>query len=413
MFKSALSAVVAVLILATAPFVGSSVMAAELPTAHNPQSKYTIRYDDLEFLLGTIVLDTGMSDRRKTGRNTMRETTTRIRHGNYSVTGFEANRVAFDQFGEQERESLLAMRQDLEAVPSMVPFEEFSRMEQLAYWYNLHNVAVMVEIANAYPIKKVKSLREGRRAVWDKKTMTVAGVPTSIQDIEDHVVANWNDPLVLYGFFMGSVGGPNIRTHAFTSDNVVESLQANAIEFVNSLRGFRLWSGRGRLSEHYELGQRYFANEEAVRDHMVRYARPEVRRDLEKAKSFKLNNYDWGIADLKNGDVYAGSSFNTSSGGLLWFIEQPGGPGRNGVNDSFMSDPVFNQANLGSIAPQTRALFRAVKTRKERRKLEGTVTVEEFVAEDVPEGERVVLKKTLEDIVENSDDTDEGGSLAE
>lgn len=405
MFKQITSVLVAVLMLFTAPSAMlSTALAADLPTAHNPQSKYRIRYDDLEYLFGAVVLDTGMSDRRKTGRNSLRETSTRIRHGNYSITAYEGNRVAFSQFGKEQRQSLFAMRQDLEAVASIIPLEEFSRMEQLAYWLNLHNIAVLVEVADAYPVKKVKFLREGRRAVWDNKTMSIAGVPTSIQDIEDHVVANWNDPLVLYGLFTGAVGGPNLRDHAFTSENVVTALQANAIEFVNSLRGFRLWSGRGRVSEHYELGRRYFRNSEAIKSHMMMYARPEVRAELSRASSIKIDNYDWGIADIKNGDFYEGSSFNTSAGALAWFVEVPA-PGANvnayGATDAFASDPFFNKANIGAISPQTRALLRAVKTRNERRENEGIVTVEEFIAE---EGGRIIRDKLEGEQDETSND---------
>ena len=153
MFRQTTSVLAAVLMLFTLPSAMlSTALAAELPTAHNPQSKYRIRYDDLEYLFGSVVLDTGMSDRRKTGRNSLRETSTRIRHGNYSITAYEGNRVAFSQFGKEQRQSLLAMRQDLEAVASIIPLEEFSRMEQLAYWLNLHNIAVLVEVADAYPI---------------------------------------------------------------------------------------------------------------------------------------------------------------------------------------------------------------------------------------------------------------------
>ncbi len=386
-------------VLSIAIALPQSIVWAEehsLPVAHNPASKYKIRYDDWDYLLSSVVMDTGMSDRRRPGRAALRETSTRIRHGNYSVTAFEGNRVTFNEFKEEHRASLLAIRKDLEEVSSILPLEEFSKSEQLAYWLNLHNVAVMYEVANEYPIKKLKSLRSGRKGVWEVRSMSVAGVPTSITDIEDHVVANWNDPLVLYGFFMGTVGGPNIRDHAYTADNVADSLRANAREFINSLRGFRLWSGYGRISDHYELGMRYFPNAgEDIKMHMMLYATAQTKRDLEKAKSFRINNYDWGIADLKNGDFYAGSSFNTSSAALAWFIQAtPSASGNGtdsppGIGDSFINDPHFNQANLGSLSPQTRALLRAVKTRNDRRLRRGEVTVEEFIG---GEGGRIERK---------------------
>lgn len=372
-----------------------------LPTGFSETSEYTINYDDWNLILSAAVLDVGPSDRRPAGRNGTRSATTKIKHGNTNKTAFEGNRVIFSEFGDAHIDNLLGIRRDLEAVVDFIPLESFTRNQQLAYWYNLHNVAVMLEVAKEYPIKKIKPLAVGKRSVWDKKTMSIGGVPTSIQDIEDHVVANWNSPLVLYGFFMGTVGGPNIRTEAFTGENVVQSLQANAIEFINSLRGFRLWSGRGRVSDHYKLGARFFPNfEDDIKDHMLTFSRPDTRKDLEKAKSMEIKNYDWGIADLKNGDTYNGSSFNTNPGALAFFIEAPnpqgaspfGGaaPAAVAALDNLGNDPSVAGARSAKISPQTQALLRAMKIRNERRRSEGIVTVEEFIEN---EGSRVSKKE--------------------
>ncbi len=374
---------------------GSSGLAAQgthLPTGFSDNSDYSIRYDDWDLLLSSVVLDVGLSDRKNPGRNALRNTSTRIRHGNYSATAYEGNRVLFNEFEQSHKDSLLAIRKDLEAVPDFVPLNQFSRVEQLAYWLNLHNVAVMLEVAQEYPVKRVKSLQQGRKQVWTKKTMLIDGVPISIRDIEEHVISNWDDPLVLYGFFMGAVGGPNIRDHAFTGGNVVDALRSNAVEFVNSLRGFRLWSGRGRVSDHYELGVRYFPDfENDIRTHMARYAHNITRKDIDKATSVRMDYYDWGIADLKNGDFYHGSSFNTNSRALGFFIETPAAVESSPVGccgaeptvdiGNFGAGELLAQADSSNIAPQTRALLRAMKIREERRSRRGTVTVEEFVSD--------------------------------
>lgn len=381
----------------------------ELPTGFTKNSDYTINYDDWNLILSGAVLDVGPSDRRPAGRAGSRGTQSKIKRGNTSKTAFEGNRVLFYEFNDEHLESLMAIRRDLEAVHDFIPLENFSRNEQLAYWFNLHNVAVMIEVTKAYPIKKIKNLVVGGENVWDNKTMMVAGVPTSIRDIEEHVVANWNSPLVLYGFFMGAIGGPNIRTEAFTGDNLVESLQDNAIRFVNSLRGFRLWSGRGRVSDHYEMGKRYFPNfEEDIRKHLLLLSRPDTRADIEKAKSLKIDNYDWGIADLKNGDTYNGGSFNTNPRALAFFIEAPnpqgaspfGGaapPASVGVLDSIGNDPSIGGAGSSTLSPQVKALLRAMKQRNQRRTRDGTVTVEEFVS---GEGSRVSRKSDKDGEVE-------------
>lgn len=356
---------------------------AALPTDYTPGSDYTVRYDDWDVILSTMVLEVGLSDRRPASRKDKRSATTRIRHANMSVTSLEGNRLNFDQFNDERENSLLAIRKDLEAVPTFVALEDFSKNEQLAYWLNLHNVAVVYEVAKAYPIKKVKSLVRGRNSVWDNKSMTVAGVPVSIRDIEDHVVQNWNDPLVLYGFFMGTVGGPNIRAEAYTGDNVIGALKENAVDFVNSLRGFRRWSGYGRVSDHYELGVHYFPDfDEDVKSHLLKFANNTTARKLAETDTFRIKNYDWGIADLKDGSVYSGSSFNTNPGALWAFIQSPD-PSGNMVNVpgvvTLGNEAALNGPRFQGVNPQAMALFRGIKKRNQRRMRRGEVTVEEFV----------------------------------
>ena len=387
--------------------LGVQAQSDSLPVKHNPDSEYEIRYDDLNLILSASVLDTGPSDRRPASRAGNRSTSSRLKHGNMNATGFEGNRIMFDAYTQDHVDSLLAIRRDLEAVNDFTPLEEFNEWEQLAYWYNLHNVAVMYEVAKAYPVKKLKSMMSGKGNVWDAKTMSIGGRPTSIRDIEEHVIERWDNPLVLYGFFMGTIGGPDIRTEAYTGENVVEALQHNAVRFINSLRGFRLWSKEGRVSEHYNIGRRFFPDfQNDVAAHMATFARRDTRADLAKAKKMKTKNYDWGIADLKNGSTYAGSSFNTNPRALGFFIEtpsaqvaSPGGvaPSPSVGIDNFGAGSLLANANSSSsIAPQTKALLRAMKIRNQRRTREGTVTVEEFVADD---GGRVRtrLKKEAEE----------------
>lgn len=382
------------------------------------KEEFAIQYSDLNLLLSGSVLEVGFSDRQPASRNGSRTSSTRIKHGNTNVSALEGNRVAFNEFKPEHVDYLEAIRVDLEAVPNFMPLKSFSANEQLAYWLNLHNVAVMVEVAKAYPIKKIKPLVVGKKSVWDNKTMSVAGKDMSIQDIEDYVIGRWNDPLVLYGFFMGTVGGPNIRSEAYTGDNVGDALVDNALQFVNSLRGFKLWSGSGRVSDHYKLGERYFPDfDQDIRDHLLVFARPDTRRDLVKAKSFKIKNYDWRIADMKDGDTFGGGSFNTSSSALGWFLgntttpdsgsEQTGifAPNTSGAPTSgVFTTPAFSNNGMSKISPQTRALIRGIKKRNARRTREGTVTVEEFVG---GEGSRIYRKEAKEEIVQSPDENDE------
>jgi len=397
---SVLALVLSVSLLPSTPIAASSI-ATKLPTKNTPASQFQIKYDDLSYVLQNSVLETGRSDRRVASRAANKNTSTKIKHGNSKATALEGNRVLFHEFTDNHRALLLAIRQDLEAVPNHMPLEKFSKNEQLAYWFNLHNVAVMLAISENYPVKSIKRISKGKKDVWAKKTMSIGGVPTSIRDIEEHVISNWNSPLVLYGFYMGAIGGPNIRTEAYTGKDLNKQLEANAFDFINSLRGIKLWSGKGRVSDHYKMGKdKYFPDfDKNIKHHLLTYARGATRRSIVGLKKFQIKNYDWSIADLKNGESYSGSSYNTNPGALTHFIETPnpnldnpfGGaaPANLQVTDSFASDPAVVNMQIGTIAPHVTALLNGLKKRDARRRQQGTVSVEEFVNE---EGSRIGRK---------------------
>lgn len=356
--------------------------AANLPTGNTPGSKYTISYADWDYVLANSVLKTGRSDRRPASRATLKNTATRIRHGNTKATGLEGNRVLFHEFDDRHRALLLAIRTDLEAVPDTMPLQNFDKPEQLAYWLNLHNVAVMLEVARNYPIKNIKRIAIGKKNVWAKKTMVIDGIATSIEDIEKHIVTNWSNPLILYGLFMGTVGGPNIRTKAYTADRLTDQLRENATEFVNSLRGVRFWDNEARISLHYKMGARFFPEfQRDVKKHMIQFADPSLAEKLTAAKRFNPRGYDWSIADLKNGDSYSGSSHNTNPGALVHFIETPdaAAPGGAKVNfNTYITDPSVINHSSSSLPPHVSRFFNKLKERNSLRQRKTKVTIEEF-----------------------------------
>eukprot|EP00658_Telonema_sp_P-2_P061454 TRINITY_DN50153_c0_g1_i4.p1 TRINITY_DN50153_c0_g1~~TRINITY_DN50153_c0_g1_i4.p1 ORF type:complete len:147 (+),score=17.35 TRINITY_DN50153_c0_g1_i4:118-558(+) len=113
------------------------------------------------------------------------------------------------------RDSLRILEQiktELEAIPEQAPLRLWTKNEQLAYWLNLHNITIIIELTKQYPMKSLRPLLKGSRkepALWDQKLMTVSGIPLSLNDVHDILVEKWDSTLVMYGLFQGYVGGPN------------------------------------------------------------------------------------------------------------------------------------------------------------------------------------------------------------
>ncbi len=231
----------------------------------------------------------------------------RMNWGHTSRYRLEGNRIVFSMLEEKDITPLTEYRQDLERLGSEIDIASLPRNEQLSYWMNLHNVAVIEQIAINYPIKSPSLPKFGpeRTPLDQAKVVTVDGIALSPHDIRTRIVfPNWNDPDVIYGFFRGDIGGPSIQRRAYTGENVAELLGSSAREFVNSLRGIETFGKNISVSRIYEEAAPFYfpRMDEDLRTHLAEHAAPEVSSLLARGGEFEINRYEDTVADLAGGE---------------------------------------------------------------------------------------------------------------
>ncbi|RGP42286.1 hypothetical protein BPTFM16_02598 [Altererythrobacter insulae] len=274
-------------------------------TPKNPSSDTRIDYAHWDEALTYLVIPMGPSTRE--GAPTVQANLgTRRIYGHRSRYRLEGNRVAFSFLNEDLKLALADYRRDLEMVGTSINLSNLARNEQLAFWINLHNVAVIEAIAQAYPMSQPSRAQFGPNMVGldDAKLVTIKGIRLSPRDIRERIVyPNWTDPKVIYGFFRGEIGGPSIQRLAYTGSNIDQLLSLSAEEFVNSLRGVEKTGQTLRVSRVYEeAAPFYFADWQALRMHLQSYARDDVKHLLERTSRTKVNYYEDDLADLAFGD---------------------------------------------------------------------------------------------------------------
>ena len=250
----------------------------------------------------------------------------RIIYGHQSRYRLEGNRVAFSFVDSKIRQSLTEYKQDLERVGTELDLVTLPRNEQLAFWLNLHNVAVIEAIAQAYPMRSPSHAKFGpdKVALDDAKLVTIKGVSLSPRDIREAIVyPNWRDPKVIYGFWRGEIGGPSIQRYAFTGENVDVLLSLGAEEFVNSLRGVESFNGALQVSRIYEEAMPfYFASDDDLRAHLLKNARDDVKELITEKDRTAFNRYDSDIADMVFGNGDPGYSVVCESRGELLLLDE-------------------------------------------------------------------------------------------
>jgi hypothetical protein len=238
-------------------------------------------------------------------------------------TANEGNRFHYETFlnNEAGRQYLRRIQASLEQLPAETPLENFSRDEQLAYWLNLYNVTVLNEVIAAYPKRDLKKLVKGKRSIFSKKLLTVAGIPLSLNDIQ-YTILNQNydnNPLIIYGLYQGIVGGPNIRPSAYTGDDVYRALENNAYEFINSNRGtFSNDEIIFLVSSLYDRNRAYFPDFDSdLSQHLLKYLDGKERTRLQAASTLKPDINNWTVTDLGVSRHELGGSLAHNNAALL------------------------------------------------------------------------------------------------
>ena len=265
--------------------------------------RHRIDYETWDFALKHIVMTMGPSERKGTPRPDPLMGT-RIKQGVQSRYRLEGSMVIYRFFDQKVVDSFTAYRKDLESVTETLDIASLPRNEQLAFWLNLHNVALLEQIARAWPLREPEELKLDGVQLDEARFITVKGVPVSLRDIRENIVfRHWKDPKVIYGFWRGAIGGPELQRDAFTGGNVGSLLDIAAADYVNSLRGTQQRGETLEVSSLYaEVAPFYFPDfDRDLRAHLARYAEEPVGAVLEKTSATRATIRQTEIADLHGG----------------------------------------------------------------------------------------------------------------
>lgn len=280
-------------------------------------------YDIWNDALSNVVLDFGPSARELSSRP-QAQIGTRMIRGHTSPLRLEGSRLTYEFLSDAYKDSLTDYRMDLQFLGGQYPLTSMNKDEQLAYWFNLHNVAVIEKIAQNYPLTKPSRIKVEVNGIdyplHDAKFLTVNGVNLSLRDIREKIVySNWDMREVMYGFYRGDIGSPLLPRWAYSRDSVWQLLGNNAEDFVNSLRGFSRRGDRLSVSALYEEARPYYFQdwEQNLTRHMLLYARPEVADEINKGQTIRIAPYEDTIGDLTAGRGNSALASNTDGTGAI------------------------------------------------------------------------------------------------
>ena len=213
----------------------------------------------------------------------------------------------FDYAGvsEDEKREFFAFCDDLGS------YEVFAlnRRAQFAYWANLYNALTLRIVLEHWRVASIRKINISpglfAKGPWDAPLATPkargGAVEITLNDIEHRILRPiWRDARAHYAVNCASVGCPNLRPQAWRAETMESVLEKAAADFINSPRGVRI-DGAGEsvrvvVSKIYSWFIDDFGGDKAaVLAHLVHYAAPPLKEQLETIGDLHASEYDWAI----------------------------------------------------------------------------------------------------------------------
>lgn len=200
--------------------------------------------------------------------------------------------------------------------------EGWPRDRQLAYWINAYNAFVLRTVIDHYPIRgkaadyPANSIRQVPGA-FERLTFRAGGVTITLDRLEREVIGGFRDARALLALSRGALGGPRLKSEAYTSHRLQAQLMTMAGELVDHRELVRVDTAGNTLSVSpiFSWREDVFVKSTAGRAPEVYASRSPLERavltlidplivrteaDFLKKNEFRMvfHDFDWRLNDL-------------------------------------------------------------------------------------------------------------------
>jgi hypothetical protein len=223
-----------------------------------------------------------------------------------------------DERGRVDYPSLAQDRGDLDRYyaalaavsPDSHPIRFPLETDQLAYWINAYNAAVLVLVLEHYPIDSVEDVRRPAGAFFFPRLsgffffqrVRLGGKTTNLYTLENKLIRKrFGEPRIHFAISCASIGCPLLPQHAFRARDLDAALDRAARRFFAQPDKLRIdhAARRVEISSILKWFRDDFLDEETpeLADYVRRYLPPERQAELDRARDYELGflEYDWGL----------------------------------------------------------------------------------------------------------------------
>ena len=178
-----------------------------------------------------------------------------------------------------------------------VDFNALPEAEQIAFYINLYNAAMLKIVLENYPIESVTKIGILPFSVFKKDQIQLGDGKVSLDEIEKGILLNkYFDPRIHFAVNCASESCPPLRTEPFTGSQLEEQLKEQTELFAESKRAVRIDEANRNIA--YSELFKWYADDFEVKN-PAEYLNQFRSEALPKNYSVEWIPYDWSLNEIE------------------------------------------------------------------------------------------------------------------
>ncbi len=171
--------------------------------------------------------------------------------------------------------------------------------EKLAYWINAYNAFTVLLIIENYPLTSIKDLNSlisipFINTIWDKEFIHISDFSYSLNDIEHGILRKqFEEPRIHFAINCASVSCPNLRSEAYTAENLFSQLEMQSRLFINDESKNLIGNKNLKISKIFSWFGGDFKKNETLIAFLNKYSEVDIKENAD----ISFMEYDWSLND--------------------------------------------------------------------------------------------------------------------
>jgi hypothetical protein len=237
---------------------------------------------------------------------------------------FDHHYVAFGELLKQYENNGLVHYQAIQKSPELLnrvltqfadatesDYRKWRRNEQVAFWINAYNVAVIKTVADHYPLEKGLSWKalaypsnsiQQIPNVWNRPAFDVFGEKVSLNHIENEILRKeFKVPRIHFALVCASLGCPVLRREPYLADKLDLQLNEQISDFLADSEKFRYNRDTDTLylSPIFKWFKKDFEQIGGIQSFLKVHLPDDVGKSISAKTKIEWLDYDWSLNERK------------------------------------------------------------------------------------------------------------------